>query len=78
MPSAPQPCRRAVFWQSQRTRKQARPGVRPSAARAGGIPELEIVVDVYERYAYRFADLPVRTSKKAWWSASRWPTSSRA
>jgi hypothetical protein len=57
--------RPAVFWQSQRTRKQARPGVRPSQARAGGIAELEIVVDAHELYAYRFADLPVRTSKKA-------------
>ncbi|HJT04607.1 MAG TPA: hypothetical protein VJ757_13430 [Pseudonocardiaceae bacterium] len=37
--------RDAVFWQSARTRKQARPQVRTPTARAAGIAELEIVVD---------------------------------
>ena len=50
-----------VFWQSPRTRKQARPDVRLPTARASGISELEIVVDAHERYAYRFAGKPVRT-----------------
>jgi ERCC4 domain-containing protein len=53
--------RDAVFWQSPRTRKKARPQVRTPTARAGGVDELEIVVDVHERYAYRFDRLPVRT-----------------
>jgi hypothetical protein len=53
--------REMVFWQSPRTRKQARPDVRLPTARAAGIPELEIVVDSRERYAYRFAGKPVRT-----------------
>jgi len=37
--------REAVFWQSPRTRKQARPNVRVPTARAAGIAVLEIVVD---------------------------------
>lgn len=53
--------REMVFWQSPRTRKKARPGVRLPTARAAGIAELEIVVDAHERYAYRFAGKPVRT-----------------
>ena len=57
--------RDAVFWQSPRTRKQARPQVSLPSARAAGIPELEIVVDGHERYAYRFAAKPVRTTKRA-------------
>lgn len=57
--------RQAVFWQSPRTRKQARPKVTLPTARAGGIPELEIVVDSHERYAYRFAGQQVRTLKQA-------------
>src|SRR5947209_8471372 len=36
-----------VFWQSPSTRKQARPEVTLPRARAGGIPELEIVVDAH-------------------------------
>ncbi len=56
--------REAVFWQSPRTRKQARPDVRLPTARAAGIAELEIVVDARERYAYRFAGQQVRTVSK--------------
>jgi len=57
--------RDAVFWQSPRTRKQARPNVATPAARAGGIAELEIMVDSHERYAYRFGGRQVRTVKRA-------------
>lgn len=46
--------RDAVFWQSPRTRKQARPNVRTPTARAQGLEELQILVDTHERYAYRF------------------------
>lgn len=53
--------RDAVFWQSPRTRKQARPQVSLPTARAAGIAELEIVVDAHQRYAYRFAAQQVRT-----------------
>ncbi|ADU01167.1 ERCC4 domain-containing protein [Mycolicibacterium gilvum] len=47
--------RDAVFWQSPRTRKQARPNVRTPTARAQGLEQLHILVDTHERYAYRFA-----------------------
>ncbi len=57
--------RDAVFWQSPRTRKQARPNVTTPTARAAGIAELEIVVDSHERYAYHFASKPVRTLSRA-------------
>jgi len=58
--------REMVFWQSARTRKQARPDVRTPTARAAGLDsELEIVVDAHERYAYRFATQQVRTVSRA-------------
>ncbi len=47
--------REAIFWQSPRTSKKARPGVRTPTARASGVGDLEIVVDSHERYPYRFA-----------------------
>jgi hypothetical protein len=53
--------RDAVFWQSPRTRKQARPNVTTPTARAAGIASLEIVVDTREQYAYRFASQQVTT-----------------
>lgn len=57
--------RDAVFWQSQRTRKQARPNVRTPTARAHGIEDLQIVVDSHEQYAYRFANQHATTVKRA-------------
>lgn len=56
--------RDAVFWQSPRTRKQARPQVSLPSARAAGIAELEIVVDAHERYAYRFSSQQARTTSR--------------
>lgn len=57
--------RDVVFWQSPRTRKQARPDVRLPTARASGIAQLEIVVDAHERYAYGFGAKQVRTIRRA-------------
>lgn len=57
--------RDVVFWQSPRTRKQARPNVRTPTARAHGIKELQIVVDSHEQYAYRFAPQQATTVKRA-------------
>lgn len=57
--------RDVVFWQSPRTRKQARPKVATPTARAAGLPDLTIVVDSHERYGYRFAGKPVTTTRKA-------------
>lgn len=55
--------RAVIFWQSARTAKQARPNVRLPTARASGASvdvhegpaELEIAVDVHERYAWKFS-----------------------
>lgn len=57
--------REVVFWQSPKTRKQARPQVRTPTARAAGVPELEVVVDSHERYPYRFSRPGVRTVRRA-------------
>ena len=56
--------REMVFWQSPRTRKQARPDVRIPTARAAGIAELEVLVDAHERYAYQFPGQQVRTVRR--------------
>ncbi|MDE0777870.1 MAG: Lsr2 family protein [Nocardioides sp.] len=55
--------RQAIFWQTARTAKQARPAVAVPKARASGVVGLEIVVDSHERYAYGFADQQVVTRK---------------
>jgi ERCC4 domain len=57
--------RDAVFWQSPRTRKQARPNVRTPTARAAGIADLRIVVDSHEQYPYRFAGQQATVVKRA-------------
>lgn len=57
--------RDAVFWQSPRTRKQARPNVSTPTARAQGIDNLQIVVDSHEQYPYRFATQQVVVVKRA-------------
>ena len=56
--------REMVFWQSARTSKQARPGVRVPTARASE-QELEVVVDTRERYAWKFAEQQATTTKRA-------------
>lgn len=56
--------REVVFWQSPRTAKQSRPGVRRPTARAAGIPELHILVDIREQYPYRFADQRVTVTRR--------------
>jgi hypothetical protein len=57
--------RDAVFWQSPRTRKQARPNVRTPTARAHGIEQLQILVDAHEQYAYRFRTQQASTHRRA-------------
>lgn len=55
--------REAIFWQTARTAKQARPNVALPTARAA-VPAdepLEIVVDVHERYAWKFTHQQVST-----------------
>jgi hypothetical protein len=57
--------REMVFWQSPRTRKQARPNVAVPTARAAGVAELVIVVDTRERYGYRFTAQQATTVSRA-------------
>jgi hypothetical protein len=57
--------RQAIFWQSARTAKQARPNVTVPSARASGIAELPIIVDSYERYAWKFTDQQATTVRRA-------------
>jgi hypothetical protein len=54
-----------IFWQSPRTRKQARPQVRVPTARAAGLAELRIVVDTHEQYPYRFDSQQVAVVRRA-------------
>lgn len=44
-----------MSWQAPRTRKQARPAVQVPTARAAGLADLQILVDVHERCPNRFA-----------------------
>jgi hypothetical protein len=57
--------RQVIFWQTARTAKQARPGVRTPTARAAGVEDLQITVDSHERYGYRFRDHRVTVTKAA-------------
>lgn len=56
--------REVVFWQSARTRKQARPNVAVPTARSSG-RRLDIVVDTRERYAWKFTTQQATTVKRA-------------
>ncbi len=56
--------RQAIFWQSARTAKQARPNVVVPTARASGITDLPIIVDSHERYAWKFTDQQATTSRR--------------
>jgi len=55
--------REAIFWQTPKTNKKARPGVRTPTARASGVGDLEIVVDTGERYPYRFSSQQATTTR---------------
>ncbi len=57
--------REAIFWQTARTVRQARPGVSLPTARAQAVPNLEIVVDSRERYAWSFSHQQATTTRRA-------------
>ena len=57
--------RQMIFWQTARTSKQARPAVDLPGARASGVAELEIAVDVRERYPFTFADRQATTRRES-------------
>lgn len=56
--------RQMIFWQTSRTAKQARPAVTVPGARASGLADLEIAVDIRERYPFTFADRQVTTRRE--------------
>jgi len=55
--------RDVIFWQSARTARQARPNVTVPTARAAG-RELEIFVDVHERYPWTFGHQQATTVRR--------------
>ncbi len=57
--------REAIFWQTARTTRKARPGVRVPTRRAAGWPVLHVLVDSRERYPYRFARQQVEVERRA-------------
>ena len=52
-----------IFWRSERSMKATRPGIRTPTARGLDGP-LTVVVDVRERYGWRFAGLPVTLERR--------------
>ncbi|GAA4805388.1 ERCC4 domain-containing protein [Nocardioides caeni] len=57
--------RQMIFWQTARTSKQARPAVNLPGARASGVADLEIAVDIRERYPFTFADRQATTRRES-------------
>ena len=55
--------RQIVFWRSERSMRATRPGVRAPTARGLDGP-LEVVVDLRERYGWRFQNLPVTLERR--------------
>jgi ERCC4 domain len=56
--------RRGIFWQSARTTRKTRPGLRLPTARSSAGP-LAIVVDTRERYAWKFSQQQATTQRRA-------------
>jgi hypothetical protein len=57
--------REAIFWQSPKTTKKARPGVRIPTRRASRLDEITILIDTRERYPYRFSKKKALTERRA-------------
>lgn len=57
--------REAIFWQSSRTTRKARPTYRMPTGRPAGLDEIHILIDTRERYPYRFARQRVTTDRRA-------------
>jgi hypothetical protein len=56
--------REGIFWQTARTTRKTRPGMRlPSARSAAGV--LDIIVDTRERYAWNFEKQQATTERRA-------------
>jgi hypothetical protein len=57
--------REGIFWQSARTTRQARPGIRVPRRRAAELAHLTILIDTRERYPYKFAHQQASTQRRA-------------
>jgi hypothetical protein len=57
--------REGIFWQSARTTRQARPGIRVPRRRAAELAQLTILIDTRERYPYKFAQQQASTERRA-------------
>ncbi len=56
--------REGIFWQSARTTRQARPGIRVPRRRAAELAHLTILIDTRERYPYKFAHQQATTERQ--------------
>ncbi len=56
--------REGIFWQTPRTTRQARPGIRVPRRLAAGLTELTILVDTRERYPYKFTQQQASTEHR--------------
>jgi hypothetical protein len=57
--------REGIFWQSARTTRQARPGIRVPRRRAAELARMTILVDSRERYPYKFTQQQADTERRA-------------
>jgi hypothetical protein len=57
--------REGIFWQSARTTRQARPGIRVPRRRAAELAQITILVDTRERYPYKFTQQQADTERRA-------------
>jgi hypothetical protein len=57
--------REGIFWQSARTTRQARPGIRVPRRRAAELTQITILVDTRERYPYKFAQQQASIERRA-------------
>ena len=56
--------REGIFWQTAKTTRKTRPGMRLPTKRSA-VGELEIVVDTRERYAWNFSNQQATTTRRA-------------
>lgn len=57
--------REGIFWQSARTTRQARPGIRVPRRRAAQLASITILIDTRERYPYKFTQQQADTERRA-------------
>jgi hypothetical protein len=57
--------REGIFWQSARTTRHARPGIRVPRRRAAELAQITILVDTRERYPYKFTQQQADAERQA-------------